>query len=98
MFENVRIQPEAEMDLQDAYSYFEHCKIGLGADFMDCVGDSLAKVSSNSEQYAVIYKSIRRALIHRFPYVIFYKVIDDVIVVFAVLHCAREPKTWLTRT
>lgn len=98
MFENVRIRPEAELDLQEAYSYFEKCRVGLGSDFMDCVGISLAKVSSNCEQYPIVYKSIRRVLINRFPFAIFYKMIDEVIVVFAVLDCAREPRTWRART
>lgn len=65
---------------------------------MDCVGSSLAKVSSNCEQYPFVYKSIRRVLIRRFPFAIFYRVIDEVIIVFAVLHCAREPRTWRART
>jgi hypothetical protein len=29
---------------------------------------------------------------------VFFKEIDEVIIVFAVLHCAREPRTWRART
>lgn len=98
MFENVRIRPEAELDLQDAYSYFEQCRIGLGADFMECVQSALAKISSNYQHYPLVYKSIRRILVRRFPYAIFFKKVDDIIIVFAVLHCARKTMTWRART
>ena len=98
MFENVRIRSEAESDLQEAYSYFEQCRFGLGADFMDCVENALAKLSSNHERYPLVYKSIRRILIRRFPFAVFYTEIDEIIVVFAVLHCAREQSVWRART
>jgi toxin ParE1/3/4 len=98
MFENVRIRPEAELDLQEAYSYFEQCRVGLGADFMECVQNALAKVSSNYVHYPIVHKSIRRILVRRFPFAVFYREVDDIIVVFAVLHCAREPRTWRART
>jgi plasmid stabilization system protein ParE len=98
MFENVRIRPEAELDLQEAYSYLEQCRVGLGADFMKCVQNALAKVSSNHEHYSIVHKSIRRILVRRFPFAVFYRKVDDIIVVFAVLYCAREPTTWRART
>lgn len=98
MFENVRIRPEAELDLQEAYSYFEQCRLGLGADFIECVQNALAKVLENHEHYPIVHKSIRRILVRRFPFAVFFTEIDDIIVVFAVLHCAREPGTWRART
>lgn len=81
------------MDLQDAYSYFEQCKVGLGTDFMECVENALAKVSANYEHYPIVHQSIRRILVRRFPFAVFFKEVDSIILVFAVLHCAREPRT-----
>jgi hypothetical protein len=97
MFENVRIRSEAELDLQDAYSYFEQCKVGLGTEFMECVENALAKVSANDEHYPIVHQSIRRILVRRFPFAVFFKKVDNIILVFAVLHCAREPRAWRAR-
>jgi hypothetical protein len=83
MFENVRIRPEAELDLQDAYSYVEQCKNGLGASFMDCVQSALAKISLNYQHYPIVYNSIRCVLVRRFPFAVFFKEVDDVIVMFS---------------
>ena len=41
---------------------------------------------------------VRRALIHRFPYCVFYIVIERKISVLAVMHAARNPEQWKART
>ncbi|MBD5770294.1 type II toxin-antitoxin system RelE/ParE family toxin [Marinomonas colpomeniae] len=93
----VRIRPKVEDDLKEAYSYFEQCKIGLGTDFIQCIEASLSKISDNPKQYPVIHKTLHRALVNKFPYSIFYKIHEDIIIIFAVMHCAREPKKWILR-
>lgn len=95
---DVRIRPEAEGDLKEAYSYFEQCRSGLGADLILCVEDSLSKISRNPVQFPKIHKALHRALVKRFPYGIFYKIHGDIVIVFAIMHCAREPKKWMSRT
>jgi len=65
---------------------------------MECVRSAFAKVFLNYEHYPIVHESIRRILVRQFPYAVFFKEIDDVIVVFAVLHCTREPRTWRART
>lgn len=94
---SVKIRAEAEEDLKDAYSYFEQCRTGLGADFILCIEESLSKISRNPDQYPVIYQGLHRTLVRRFPYGVFYKTHRDTVVVFAIMHCAREPKKWQAR-
>mgnify|MGYP006443961719 CR=1 FL=1 len=65
---------------------------------MQCLQNALANVASNYEHYPIVHKSIKRILIRRFPYAVFFKEIDDVIIVFTVLHCSREPRTLRART
>lgn len=71
---SVELLPDVELDLKDAYAYFEQCRNGLGSDFILCVEDSLSKVQRNPEQYVVVHNEIRRVLIKRFPYGVFYKI------------------------
>ena len=40
---------------------------------------------------------MRRALLQRFPYAVFYEVGAVDIVVYAVFHCARNPRAWKRR-
>jgi hypothetical protein len=39
----------------------------------------------------------RRRLLTRFPYVVFYEVVDDAVEVIAVAHAKRRPGYWLHR-
>jgi len=37
---------------------------------------------------------MRRALLRRFPYAVFFEVVGTEVIVYGILHCARDPKAW----
>ena len=91
------IRPEAESDLQEAYTWYEDQSKGLGADFILCVDAALSSIQRSPELYAQVHKNIRRALTRRYPYGIFYIAEVDKIIILAVLHVKRNPKHWQKR-
>jgi plasmid stabilization system protein ParE len=46
------------------------------------------------EMFARVHGDVRRMIVSRFPYAVFYQVEADRIVVLAVLHTARDPESW----
>lgn len=92
------IRPEAETDLAEAFVWYEERVPGLGSDFLLSVDAALASVQRNPEMYPVMYKNVQRCLIRRFPYGIFYIIEKGEIVVLAVLHAKRDPRTWRERS
>lgn len=95
---SLSIRPEAEADLTDAYRFYEECRDGLGADFLFCVEEAPSKISHSPDSFQAVHKNIRGVLIHRFPYGIFYISDGSQVVVLAVLHFARNPSTWKSRS
>ena len=93
----VIIRPEAELDIKDAYEWYEAQRKGLGENFLLCFEEGLSRVSRNPDAYSVIYKEIRRILIHRFPFAVFFIEGEERIIVLAVLHARRNPKAWKGR-
>lgn len=93
----VRVRPEAQLEAEDAALYYELQSPGLGYDFFLELDETLERISSHAEGYQVLYRGVRRASLHRFPYGVFYFVEDGIAVVFAVLHMSRDPETWKTR-
>jgi len=91
------VRPEAELDIKDAYTWYEERMPGLGAQFLAAVDEAILLVSREPELFQKVYRSLRRALIHRFPYGIFYKFESNSIVVLAVMHTARQPSKWKLR-
>lgn len=91
------IRPDAEADLADARSWYEEQRDGLGDDFLLCVEETLGRIRRMPELYSVGYRGIRRALIRRFPYVVYYRFDGSMISVLAVMHGRRGQKAWQSR-
>jgi toxin ParE1/3/4 len=91
------IRPEAEFDLAGAYGWYETQVPGLGSQFLLSIDATLSSIQRTPELYPVIHKNVRRSLIRRFPYGVFYVAKQDRIVVLAVLHARRDPQSWKDR-
>src|SRR5688572_18297720 len=91
------IRPEAEADMAEAKDWYDEKRKGLGDDFLDCVDAALERIRRNPEAYAVIYKSLRRAMVRRYPYGVYYTIADQQIVVAGVIHARRHPGVWKSR-
>jgi plasmid stabilization system protein ParE len=92
------IRKEAEADIAEAYQYYESCLEGLGADFMLCIDESLARIQRNPKQFRSVLDRIRRVLVKKFLYGIYYTLSDNEIIVLAVTHARRNPKHWQLRS
>lgn len=91
-------RPAAEAELAEAFHWYEARRTGLGFDLLRAVEARLAAVQENPVAFPVVHQRIRRALVRRFPYGIYYTVEADAIVVLAVFHAKRNPKHWKRRT
>ena len=81
-------------DLAGAYGWYEDQRPGLGEEFLAAVGTSFDAIQEFPEMFARVRGEVRRSVVSRFPYAVFYRVEPDRVVVLAVLHIARDPKLW----
>jgi plasmid stabilization system protein ParE len=91
------IAPEVELDLDEAYVWYERHKLGLGERFLTSVDACLQGVCRRPELYAAVHKEYRRALVRRFPYAVFYEVQDDAVTVYCICHTSRDADKWRKR-
>ncbi|MEH2311533.1 MAG: type II toxin-antitoxin system RelE/ParE family toxin [Nostoc sp.] len=91
------ISPEAELDIQDAFEWYEQRDSGVGSEFVRAVDSCLALIRRNPSAYPVVYRQARRLLIRRFPYGVIYVTEENVITVIACYHVKRNPKQWQSR-
>jgi plasmid stabilization system protein ParE len=80
------IRPEAELDLEDAFLWYESQSSGLGSEFVRAVDTCISTIGRNPLTYKLIYQEARRVLVRRFPYALFYIVEEDTIFVVACFH------------
>ena len=93
----LRVKPRVYSDIQEAYQWYEEQSVGLGAAFIKAVDDSLDRIAEHPESYPAVMENVRRAVLHRFPYGIFYFVEGDTVVVLACYHASRDPRGWQDR-
>lgn len=97
MQKEIIIRLEAESDIKDAYQWYESQRKGLGEDFLLCIEEALERIVRKPAIYSKIYKNIKRVLIHRFPFGLFFIEGEKNISVIAVLHARRDPDKWKIR-
>jgi plasmid stabilization system protein ParE len=88
---------EAEADIEEAFDWYESRSAGLGAEFLRAVDNTLAGIVRNPLAYQVVFRNTRRAVLHRFPYVVWFTVRPDDVVVVACVHGHRDPEHWRKR-
>ncbi|MDI6687558.1 MAG: type II toxin-antitoxin system RelE/ParE family toxin [Desulfobacterales bacterium] len=89
----VRILDPAERDLEKGYRFYDRQSSGLGSYFLDSLYsdiDSLAYFGGIHRRVFGFY----RLLSKRFPFAVYYEIIEDVVLVMAVLDCRRKP-SWI---
>ena len=86
----VRLRPEAELDLLFAAGWCEAQRPGLGAQFTLEMAGVIALLADNALMYPEVFEGARRALSHRFPYVVSYRVEEGEVVVLSILHMRRN--------
>jgi plasmid stabilization system protein ParE len=91
------VRPDALADIEEAFRWYERHGRGLGEDFLAALQATLDRIAAHPAMYAVIRRNTRRAFLRRFPYGVFYRAYDDVIVVVACMHAKRDPNTWQSR-
>ena len=91
------IQDAAAVDISTAAEWYEERRAGLGGEFLRAVRATLAAIHRHPQQFRVARHEVRRAIVRRFPYGIFFVAEAEQISVLAVLHVRRDPQVWQAR-
>ena len=94
MISKVILRPAAEVELQEAYEWYEERELGLGADFLECVEDCVQVIRQHPEIFPATHKGVRQGVLKRFPYSVVYFVAGESLIVVSVFHSSRDPKVW----
>ena len=96
MKHRLRLRSDVEEEIGAAAKWYESESNGLGNRFLDEVKNSLNRISESPLMYQLIRKYTRRAKLRHFPYVLFFLVNVDEIVITGLRHTSRHTRTWPT--
>jgi plasmid stabilization system protein ParE len=86
----VKILGPAEKDLENGYSFYERQSPGLGTYFLDSLYSDIDSLAFYGGIHGMSF-GYYRSLSKRFPHAIYYRIVEDSVIVNAVLDCRREP-------
>ena len=81
----------AKREFDDAISWYQDRREGLGREFSLAIEQQLGRIALSPNQFACVRGDVRRAVLQRFPYSIYFIVEDERIVVLAIFHARRAP-------
>jgi hypothetical protein len=82
----------ADADLQEIFNRFEDYRDGFGVEFMTAVDAYLARIAVFPESAPVYFEKVRRQVMQRFPYGIFYQAHETRILIAAILDLRQAPE------
>jgi plasmid stabilization system protein ParE len=93
----VDIREEARDELRDGYDWYEGRRAGAGARFVAAVQAAFDLIAAFPQSGRVMLDDIRRVLVLKYPYAIFYREEAGRIIVTSVFHTSRDPAIWQGR-
>ena len=97
MSPSVVFRPQAEAELLEAGRWYDERRPGLGASFLTAIDDVIERVGREPLLFPRVQGEMRRALVHRFPYGLYFEIIEEQVVVIGVVHGHRDPTVWRSR-
>jgi plasmid stabilization system protein ParE len=89
----IEYHPAIEQELREIIRYYEQASPGLGTEFLDEFERQILKIASMPTLWALVEGDIRRALMKRFPYVVYFRVLEnDVLRVTVIKHQRKHPE------
>lgn len=86
----------AELDIAEAQQWYQE-QAGLGLAFVGCVGEQLEFIELQPFATPVVAHDIRRSVVTRFPYNIYYAINSRFINILAVWHGSRDQERPLSQ-
>lgn len=91
------VSARAVREIGEAYEWYEEQVPGLGRDFVDTLEAMFEVIARSPRIYAETQRGVRRALLSRFPYGVFYAMKGDIVSILGVVHTSRDPRSWPRR-
>lgn len=92
VFQHILVK-KAEEDVLETFIWYQQKHEGLGDEFLLSLEAEINAICRNPFGFQIQYMAIRMVTIRRFPLGIHYIIDGNKVVIIAVLHFSRNPKT-----
>src|SRR5215218_363169 len=92
------LSPDAKADVHSARQWYRRIDPNLAFQFSSEGRTAVDRIAQFPFQFPLVNGAVRRALLKRFPYAIYYHFDSDKASVIAVLHQRRSDAVWRQRS
>ena len=93
----VTLYEEAKQDIIEIAKWYDLKSFGLGDKFILLLDEAINRLAKNPDAYSCFYGEVRKIKLRKFPYIIFYKVYNEKVEIYGVIHVKRNPSVYKKR-
>jgi toxin ParE1/3/4 len=93
----IRFHPEAVAEVRTAFQWYAQRSETAAERLMEELDLAVQRIASDPVRWPVYLMGTKRYFLHRFPYIVVYRIRDPVVEVVAVAHAKRRPGYWKSR-
>ena len=90
----IEIRDQAGQEFIESYLWYEAQRSGLGEEFHDEVHEHFTILLERPKSFAKWRGPYSRIILRRFPFLIVFRIVKNVVIIFSVFHVKRDPKRW----
>lgn len=90
----LRVRKTARDEIAAAFDWYLERSPAAAARFLEAVSEALQLIEDAPERHPIIRGRLRRVLLRRFPYGVYYKIYPSTISVVGVIHGHRHPEKY----
>lgn len=94
---SIEYYPDVVDEAAETRRWYAEIDPALGDSFADELDRALEQIAEAPERWARHFHGTRGVMLQRFPYLVVYRLRDDVIQIVAVQHSKRRPGYWKSR-
>jgi plasmid stabilization system protein ParE len=91
------VRARARAEIRDVFDWYLSRSPDAATRFIEAIDAAITEIADAPERFPVIHGKLRRRLLSRFPYAIYYKIFPTVVSVVGIIHGHRHPDAWLRR-
>ena len=91
----IHITSDALEDLNEGFLFYDSQEVGLGEYFSDSLKSDIENLKVTGGVHRMAYRDYRRALSRIFPYAIYYTMEAEIVTIWAIVDCRRNPE-WIS--
>ena len=92
-----RFHQLAAAELAEAVAHYDSKAEGLGTRLLVEMRAAVIHIETFPESSPVIAFAVRRKVLAKFPYDVFYAMNEDGVIILSIAHERRRPGVWLSR-